>query len=491
MATNATAAACVTPRRIMASVYTRDAQERHDETIVVGRATRRSAGLRVVPGARGSASPECSDGGAAFAGVHDGGSARRPYVRRWPTCRRVVHRPLDRLRRHGSTTDEWNVQEPRPTGHVFVQARRRKPATAASAHDAAPSTAHFRSGRPMDGRLAFVREEAIGRSRVVWDAERDRLTPVGDAFRARGSTWRRSGIPTGKTLSWRCQPDGAAPAPYRVRSVKSTDARIPGDQFFTDERKALAGRRSTQRAARSTRARGRRRSCCARSGCRRRVRMLLYVAPDPATLGVIGKEQNDSFVLPVDLVPARSRRPLESWPIADATRGRLTANSSSSRKAGRLMVVAGGGRRAEALARVVHASAVNRPGRRTGRVRRRWSPTRRCSIRSSSRSSPACTRRRRPFNDVYVVGGDGTARNITRTFEDQTSDLAWSADGAALYFRATNNKTYDETLYRYTVADGDARSRRSADRSRTIGSRRRRAASSLRSRMRRTRPTCG
>ena len=27
--------------------------------------------------------------------------------------------------------------------------------------------------------------------------------------------------------------------PYRVRSVKSTDARIPGDQFFTDERKAM------------------------------------------------------------------------------------------------------------------------------------------------------------------------------------------------------------------------------------------------------------
>ena len=38
-------------------------------------------------------------------------------------------------------------------------------------------------------------------------------------------------------------------------------------------------------------------------------------------------------------------------------------------------------------------------------------------------------------------------------FTDQVSDPVWSPDGTALYFRAVDNKTYDETIYRYTVAD--------------------------------------
>src|SRR5204862_5553152 len=32
------------------------------------------------------------------------------------------------------------------------------------------------------------------------------------------------------------------------------------------------------------------------------------------------------------------------------------------------------------------------------------------------------------------------------------SDLAWSPDGATRFFRAVNNTTYAETLYRYTIA---------------------------------------
>jgi dipeptidyl aminopeptidase/acylaminoacyl peptidase len=132
--------------------------------------------------------------------------------------------------------EDWNVQEPRPTGHVFVQTLGDKPGapralTTGAAHSAFPVWS------PDGTRLAFVREEQ-GRGReIVWDAARDQATPVGDAFTARmyiEPQWDA----TGKTLIVPAAEPEAAPTPYRVRSVKSTDARIPGDQFFTDERKA-------------------------------------------------------------------------------------------------------------------------------------------------------------------------------------------------------------------------------------------------------------
>src|SRR5206468_6520396 len=58
-----------------------------------------------------------------------------------------------------------------------------------------------------------------------------------------------------------------------------------------------------------------------------------------------------------------------------------------------------------------------------------------------------------PFNDVYIVEADGSAKNLTGAFDDQVTDPVWSPDGGALFFRAVNNTAYDETLYRYTVRD--------------------------------------
>ena len=59
-----------------------------------------------------------------------------------------------------------------------------------------------------------------------------------------------------------------------------------------------------------------------------------------------------------------------------------------------------------------------------------------------------------PFMDLYLVAGrrlveepHGAASPI------RSANPAWSPDGSALFFRAVNNKTYDETIYRYTVAD--------------------------------------
>ena len=345
--------------------------------------------------------------------------------------------------------DDWNVQEPRPTGHVFVQA-----VGGASAPPRALTTGGVHSAFPVwspDGRrLAFVREEHDRSREIIWDAERDQMTPVGDVFGGRmylAPQWDR----TGKTLVVAASEPDSTPAPYRVRSVKSTDARIPGDQFFTDERKAtlvaieVASGKSTALSASPIVLRSFR---LAPTGLH-----ALYVAADPDTLGVIGKEQNDTFVLPVDLTSGS--KPSAARKLAD--RGRYSWSTDGKQlvfaKGGRLLVAPaeGGEPKPWRDAYTLGGEPVWAPdGSRFATLVADPS----VSDPELEKVKPGMYTTARPFNDVYVVAGDGTSKNITADVEDQMADLAWSADGAALYFRATNNKTYDETLYRYTVADG-------------------------------------
>jgi dipeptidyl aminopeptidase/acylaminoacyl peptidase len=345
--------------------------------------------------------------------------------------------------------EDWNVQEPRPTGHVFVQTLGDTPGapralTSGAAHSAFPVWS------PDGTRLAFVREEQ-GRGReIVWDAARDQATPVGDAFAARlyvEPQWDK----TGKTIVIAAAEPEAAPTPYRVRSVKSTDARIPGDQFFTDERKAtlvaidVASGKSTPLSASTITLRSFKLSP---DGTH-----VLYVAPDPATLGVIGKEQNDTFVLPVDLkagAKAAAPRKLGDrgrfWWSPDGTQllsargGTLTVQpvDGGEAKPWRDSFTISGGEPVWSPDGARFATLVADPS---------------ISDPEIEKVKPGMYTTARPFNDVYLVGSDGSSKNLTKEFEDQVADLVWSRDGSALYFRATNNKTYDETLYRYSVAD--------------------------------------
>jgi dipeptidyl aminopeptidase/acylaminoacyl peptidase len=345
--------------------------------------------------------------------------------------------------------DDWNVQEPRPTGHLFVQALGGAPTPPRALTTGAMHSA-FPVWSPDGRRLAFVREEQNQGREIIWDAERDQMTPVGDAFTARmylAPQWDA----TGRTLIVAASRPETPPAPYRVRSIKSSDARIPGDQFFTDEHKAslvaidVASGTSTALTASPIVLRSFRLSP---SGAH-----VLYVAPDPATLGIIGKEQNDTFVLPVNL--ASGSKPAAARKLAD--RGRYSWSPDGKQlvftKGGRLVVapVAGGEPKVWRESYALAGEPVWTPdGSRFATLVADPSVT----DPELEPVKPGMYTTARPFNDVYVVGGDGVAKNITADIQDQTSDLAWSADSATLYFRATNNKTYDETLYRYTVAGG-------------------------------------
>jgi dipeptidyl aminopeptidase/acylaminoacyl peptidase len=162
--------------------------------------------------------------------------------------------------------DEWNVQEPRPTGYVHVQALASGRPGAPRALTSGAAHSAFPVWSPDGRRLAFIREEQ-GRGRaVVWDAERDQMTPVGDAFTARiylAPQWD----PSGKVLIVAAALPDPPAQPYRVRSVKTADPRVPAISSSPTSARPCS-RRSTSRAARPRRSPGRR-SSFGRFVCRR------------------------------------------------------------------------------------------------------------------------------------------------------------------------------------------------------------------------------
>src|SRR6476469_4391744 len=94
-------------------------------------------------------------------------------------------------------SDEWNIQEPRPTGYVVVQSLGGDRAGARRALTAGATHSSFPVWSPDGHRLAFVREEPSGGRVVVWDADRDVTTPVGDVLTARAylaPQWHPSGF---------------------------------------------------------------------------------------------------------------------------------------------------------------------------------------------------------------------------------------------------------------------------------------------------------
>src|SRR5262245_13292107 len=359
-----------------------------------------------------------------------------------PTGRRVAYVLTD-------PSDEWNVQEPRPTGYIYVQSLGKAAAPRALTSGAIHSA--FPVWSPDGRRLAFIREEQRRSLIVVWDAERDQMTPVGETFTARvylAPQWD----PSGKAIIVAAPQADPPPPAYRVRTVRSTDVRVPGDQFFVDDRKAMLKAidiaTSTSNPLMPTPAvlRSFRVSPTGRHA--------IFVAPVPETLGVIGKEQNDTFVVSIDLAkPARI-----SAPRRLAERGRFSWSPDGRQllfsKGNRLMALAADGIGDAKPWRESFTLAAGEPI---------WSPdgTYFATLAADPTLSdpelepvrPGMYTTAQPYNDVYVVGNDGIWKNVTAAFEDQVTDPVWSADGSTVYFRAIDNTTYDETVYRYTIAD--------------------------------------
>ena len=347
--------------------------------------------------------------------------------------------------------DEWNVQEPRPTGYVYVQTLAGGRAGAPRALTSGAAHSAFPVWSPDGRRLAFIREEQGGGRAVVWDAERDQMTPVGEPFAARiylAPQWD----PSGRILVVAAALPEEVAQPHRVRSVKHTDPRIPGDRFFTDERKAMltaidvASGASTALTRTPVVLRSFRLSPTGRQ--------VVYVAPVAETLGVIGKEQNDTFVLPIDVAANAGA----ATAVKLAERGRFSWSPDGTQlffvKGGRLMVQPANVSAEAKPWREAFTLAVSEPV---------WSPdgSRFAALVADPSVTdpeleavkPGIYTTAQPFMDLYVVMADGSSRNVTSAFDDQVSDPVWSPDGSALFFRAVNNKTYDETVYRYGVAE--------------------------------------
>jgi dipeptidyl aminopeptidase/acylaminoacyl peptidase len=345
--------------------------------------------------------------------------------------------------------DEWNVQEGRPTGYVYVQTLGAQPGspralTSATAHSSFPVWS------PDGRRLAFVREEKGSGRLVIWDAERDAMTPVGDTLPARielAPQWD----PSGKTVYLAASLPETAPAPYRVRSVKNTDARIPGDQFFTQT--------DTARIVSIDAATGASSVLTPQPIVMRSFQLspngrhILYVAPSPETLGIIGKEQNETFVLSV---PSAGQAPSPARKLTE--RGRFSWSTDGENlsfvRSGRLMLLpAEGTGEAKPWLESLKLS-IGEPV---------WAPDRKrfaTLIADQSVTDPEIEPSKpgmysiaQSFMDLYVVEADGASKNVTASFTDQVSAPVWSQDGTAIYFRAVDNKTYNETIYRYTIAD--------------------------------------
>lgn len=341
------------------------------------------------------------------------------------------------------------------SGHVYVQALAGMQPGTSRALTSGQLHGAFPVWSPDGRRLAFLREDAAGGQLAIWDSDTDRITPIGDRLETRtflAPQWDPSGQHIVYTLPVRKKEPGPKP---RVIVVESTDPRIPGDQFFTNDRQAnlavadvASGRTTTLLAApvalRSFQV--------SPTGHR-----VLYVAPSPETLGIIGtlgrkgREINETFVVPVSAGPPRKiivsdDGPRFSWApdgqrLLFAKEGKLQAVS-----------VEGGAPQPFLPNLTIRVGdLVWAPdGKRFGTLVADE------SIRDPEIEAPKPGMHSiaQPFMDLYLVSvSDGAARNLTSSFEDQVSEPIWSPDGESVYFETTNNQTYDEAVYRYTVAD--------------------------------------
>ncbi|HEY7820199.1 MAG TPA: hypothetical protein VIG29_18395, partial [Vicinamibacteria bacterium] len=191
--------------------------------------------------------------------------------------------------------DEWNVLEPRPTGHLYVQPTRKL--GSARALTEGPVHGSFPVWSPAGERLAFFREDASGGRLNVWDAESGKVTELGARFDGRSylaPVWSSDGTKIVFAAASKIPEPGPSP---RVRVVESTDPRIPGDEFFLDRRRAALFVADVGGASVVP--------LLPEPALLRSIRLssdesgVTYSVPSPDTYGIIGSERNDTFRIPL------------------------------------------------------------------------------------------------------------------------------------------------------------------------------------------------
>jgi len=343
--------------------------------------------------------------------------------------------------------DEWNVLERRSVGYVVVQE-----ITAAGVGEPRNlSEGATRSAFPVwspDGqKLAFIVEGPDGGRPAVWDRRTDRVETYGESFKGR-SYLAPQWAPSGRGIVYAAAVEEPPPEETpRVLVVESTDKRIPGDQFFLNKRKAVLVALDLES--------GEQKRLLDEPTLVRSFQLaphgdnLIYEAPSQETYGIVGEETNETFVLAVD-GSGGPRRVAEKSRLSWSPDGRYLLYAEK----GKLMSVpVEGGEAAPFLESL--SVLVSRPV---------WSPDWKQFVSLVPDESvmdpeieppqPGMYSIHRPFMDLYLVSAEnGKARNLTDAFEDQVSDPVWSPDGRAIFFRAIDKQTYDEAIYRYTLAD--------------------------------------
>ncbi len=351
--------------------------------------------------------------------------------------------------------EDWNALERVPLGTVHVQQISENGAGVGEA--LALGAPGQRSSYPVfspDGRyLALYLEEAAGTRLSVWDARTGELRPLGDPFTgktARAPQWASED----RVVYARPQLVEPAPDPPRVQVIESTDEVVPGDAVFANRRRAglaVVDLRTGEERTLVGDDEPLRGFAVAPDG-----RHVIATLPSAETAEVYRGEVNETLLWSLDDAGAPRK-------FADA-RERITWLPD-----GRLFWRASGkmvsqspdapgpaeSGKAEPFLEDVDAAITSMA----------WAPDRKrfaTLVADPSITDPEIEAPQpgmfsiaRPFMDVVLVSpGDGSTTNITERLDDQVGNPVWSADGSTLYFRATDNATYDETIYRYDLEAG-------------------------------------
>ena len=305
--------------------------------------------------------------------------------------------------------DEANILERRPTGHIHVM---RIGESGAALTSGATSSA-YPVWSPDGMRLAFFLFDGGGGVLAIWDRKTSETRMLGERFSGKAylpPQWDREGSRIVFAAAVR---EPATTPPTRVQVMRSGDARIPGDAFFLDRRRARLVSISTDDTERGTQSElstpvRLRAFSLAPKGDR-----VSFSAVTEESFGLIGRQQQEVYIVPLD--GSASPMPMPRDELEELSRTRFRSPD------------------AEQLVTLVPDPAVQDP--EIGPVEEGMYTIARRSM------------------DLYLAATeDGDTRNLTGGFEDHVLDPVWSPEGDSLYFRSVDHQSYEETLYRYRVA---------------------------------------